>query len=153
MKNRIIRTGLKGKLAKDICNSIIGQMSDGYWENTNRYEKYWRFIKVKTLSDNTIAFEVSSKSFDISYHTKMTLNNEFFYMRDSEILSFIANKIKFICIKELASNGMKLSKKYYNEKSKWLSYNDDVTVKDIVNVIDSLQAAALVNGIAESSCD
>lgn len=33
---------------KDILSSVIGQMSDGIWENTRSMEKYWRSLDFKT---------------------------------------------------------------------------------------------------------
>lgn len=38
---RIVETGLSGAFGKEIIDSIIGQMSDGIWENTPYMEYYW----------------------------------------------------------------------------------------------------------------
>ena len=40
-----INTGIKAdQKFKDILNSVIGQMSDGIWENTRSMEKYWKSL-------------------------------------------------------------------------------------------------------------
>ena len=44
-----IPTGLKGEKAREILDSIIGQMSDGMWENSPVMEHYWRFINVEDV--------------------------------------------------------------------------------------------------------
>ena len=151
--NRIIKTGLKGDIAEHICGAIIGQMSDGYWENTSSYEKYWRFINVKKLSDGRIAFVVDETDGKYNYGHKF-VNNGFFMMSDTDVISFIAKKIKFILSKELLSNGMKLSDKFYNEKTIWLSHgHSSITVKDVIDVIIGLTASAIMGDIVESSID
>ena len=39
---RIIKTNLDNTaINKDIMNSVIGQMSDGMWENSSRMRGYW----------------------------------------------------------------------------------------------------------------
>lgn len=151
--NRIIKTSLKGDIAEHICGAIIGQMSDGYWENTPNYEKYWRFINVKKLSNGRIAFVVDEIDGKYNYDNKF-IKNGFFMMSDTDVISFIAKKIKFILSKELISNGMKLSDKFYNEKTVWLSHgHSTITVKDVMDIITSLTASAIIGGVVDSSMD
>lgn len=156
-KPRIIKTGLKGEIAKNICCSIIGQMSDGYWENSPKFEQYWRFVDVKIVK-NKITFAVDPRYFIVGPHNK-TVHNGFYMMRDSEILGFFAKKIKFILKKELAEcYDMKLTKKTSEDKTiktYWLSYScgRGFTVSEVEDVIRGLEAAAISAGIAESSVD
>lgn len=41
----------------DILNSVIGQMSDGIWENTRSMEKYWKSLEVGTDANGYICIE------------------------------------------------------------------------------------------------
>lgn len=47
----MINTGLKGKLNKSILDNIIGQLSDGMWENSRAMEHYWPFADIKMGKD------------------------------------------------------------------------------------------------------
>lgn len=43
------RTNVKmNQKFNDILNSVIGQMSDGIWENTRSMERYWRNLSFRT---------------------------------------------------------------------------------------------------------
>ena len=42
-----INTGLKGKKYYDILASVIGQLSDGIWENTPSVQRYWQEQDIK----------------------------------------------------------------------------------------------------------
>ena len=44
----VVKTGLSAsdKKAKEILNSVIGQMSDGIWENSPGYSRYWKNIDI-----------------------------------------------------------------------------------------------------------
>ena len=41
----------------DILDSVLGQMSDGIWENTRSMEKYWKSLDVSVESDGFIYIE------------------------------------------------------------------------------------------------
>ena len=45
--SKIIETNLTGDTMYDVCRSVIGQLSDGIWENSPVMNKYWRNISVK----------------------------------------------------------------------------------------------------------
>lgn len=81
---RIIKTGLNpnDKKVTDVLCSVLGQLSDGIWEeNSYRYKDWYTNIDVN--SDNT-------------------LNVKAFYRKsETEILSFFCRKIKAICLIEL----------------------------------------------------
>ena len=147
--SRIIKTNLTSDIAYDVCRSILGQMSDGYWENTRKMEEYWRFASVKKAKGE-IVFAIDNRYYDYPYSGRRAVYNGFFRMNDSEILSFFAKKIKFILRKEFSG----ISKKGLNSKqTSWLSCKDDVCVSDVNDVIRSLEASVICAGIAESSVD
>lgn len=92
--NRIIETGLENtKVNNEILASVIGQMSDGIWENSSRLNGYWAFSSIK---DGNIA--ISEDRWD--YYTNA--RNPYRQMTDDKIKEFFANKIKQIVKRELA---------------------------------------------------
>lgn len=95
MSDRIIKTGLSKKY-KDMLDSVLGQMSDGYWENTPRMEGYWKFCDIGTAGGE-ITIEVDTTSGE--REGVRFIENRFYRMSDDAIKKFFADKIKFL-IKE-----------------------------------------------------
>jgi len=40
-------TGLSGTVNEEILNSVLGQLSDGKWENTPSMDKYWKGVSIE----------------------------------------------------------------------------------------------------------
>ena len=95
MSERIIKTGL-GLHYKDMLNSVIGQMSDGYWENTPMMRGYWKFVKTGT-SGNEVTLNVDAADWTLDGDRR--IENRFYGMSDDAVKKFFADKIKFL-IKE-----------------------------------------------------
>lgn len=54
----IINTGIQANSKfMDILSSVIGQMSDGIWENTRSMEKYWKSLRFEKGNDGNIWLE------------------------------------------------------------------------------------------------
>jgi hypothetical protein len=54
----MINTGIKATPQfVDILSSVIGQMSDGIWENTRSMEKYWKSLDFHVDESNNIIIE------------------------------------------------------------------------------------------------
>jgi hypothetical protein len=73
----------------NILGSVIGQMSDGIWENTRSMEKYWKSLSYEKGSDGNIWLE------DRGYVC-------------SDVKDFFANKIKQIIKIEIEDGNDKL---------------------------------------------
>lgn len=95
MGERIIKTGL-GLHYKDMLSSVIGQMSDGYWENTPMMRGYWEFVKTGT-SGNEVTLNVDEVGWTLDGDRH--IENRFYGMSDDAVKKFFADKIKFL-IKE-----------------------------------------------------
>lgn len=119
----IIKTGLSDSKAKDILNSVIGQMSDGIWENSSRMNRYWKYAD--------IVKEGSELAIKISYPN--SYENGFRGKSENEIKKFFAQKIKQI-VKEEELNWDRNNE----ERSAYLDYNSGATVKDAYRVYDKL---------------
>ena len=57
LKTRTIHTGLYGVQAKAVIDGVHGQLSDGKWENTPGYDKYWTNFAVETADDGEVVFD------------------------------------------------------------------------------------------------
>lgn len=105
--NLIIPTGLKGETAREILDSIIGQMSDGMWENSPAMEHYWRFINVEKVGKE-LAFVVDGTQGEWEAgsrpgHSHFTEN---YFMtklggKEDAIKQFMAKKLKAIAKEEI----------------------------------------------------
>lgn len=119
----VIKTGLSDSKAEDILNSVIGQMSDGIWENSSRMNRYWKYAD--------IIKEGSEIAIKISYPN--SYENGFKGKSENEIKKFFAQKIKQI-VKEEELNWDRNNE----ERSCYLDRHSGVTVKDAYRVYDKL---------------
>ena len=119
MSDRIIKTGLP-KRFKDMLAAVIGQMSDGYWENTPMMRGYWPFVDAAVQGDEAV-LEVSN-----DYHNREFVRNRFHDMTDDAIRKFFAEKIKFLVKEE----GLGDWKRDNEKETEYLSYDDPYRVKD-----------------------
>ena len=95
MGERVIKTGLSKKY-KDMLDAVIGQMSDGYWENIPMMRGYWKFVKTGTAGDEgTLNVDETSGA----RYGDSRIDNRFYGMPDDAVKKFFADKIKFL-IKE-----------------------------------------------------
>ena len=155
---KLIHTKLYSKTAYEIISSVFGQLSDGYWENSPRMGKYWRYNHAKRSADGEVVISVENN-----------WNNGFSEMSDDQILSWIADKIKF-----LAKDEAKVWKRNsVDNHLEYLSYYEKVSTADAYltyeilkgreiteykydkSVIDKIvgvkRSAALVNVIIEKT--
>lgn len=122
MSERIIKTGL-GPRYKDMLDAVIGQMSDGYWENTPMMRGYWKFVTTGTSGNEvTLNVDAASGARDGDRH----IDNRFYGMSDDAVKKFFADKIKFL-IKE---EGLGKWDRGNEATTDYLSYHDPYRVKD-----------------------
>lgn len=126
---RTISTGLDSVLpaskASELLQSIIGQMSDGMWENTSGMKKYWRFAHV----DGT------NLSIDDGYiiGDRKSINSGYAGKSDSEVKKFFANKLKAICQQYLHDKNLNPYRNWNEdceEVCSYLGYKEDITIGD-----------------------
>lgn len=138
-KTRTINTNFYGDYAKEILDAVSGQLSDGLWENSRGYDKYWTNFHVKRLEDDRIVFVVNADS--CTRYCNHYLVNPFYGMKDTEFLAWYAGKLKAVITAEARDNGwMKGWWKRDNttNKSIYLNYKLDITIADIYCVYDEL---------------
>ena len=94
LKTRTIHTGLYGVQAKAVIDGVHGQLSDGKWENTPGYDKYWTNFAVETADDGEVVFKVNAEI--STMWCRRWLANPFYIMPEAEFKNWIATKIKAV---------------------------------------------------------
>lgn len=137
---RIIHTSLYTKKADEILNSVIGQMSDGIWENSTSMDKYWKFACIRKAEDDEVLISVSEDSYDHCFRGTPTCNG-FLHKSDFEILSFFADKIKYIAKLNLKEDGYRNCSwdRSNLAELEYLNYNETITVQDAYLVYETLK--------------
>lgn len=77
-------------------DAVMGQLSDGMWENSPRMEPYWI---CNTLTDEGIEMEPSNTTYGRRIYT-----NPLYDMSDMEVRSWFADKLKAV-VKEWLKDG------------------------------------------------
>lgn len=142
---RIVETGFNAndKTIEAILESVIGQLSDGIWENSNAMIKYWAGMYIQ---DNDI---MVCDDFYVDF-CKTKYNNPFLNMTDAKIKSWFADKLKAVVkTEEKDSGGKDWWKRDNMQELDYLSrmYKDNegvlktatVTVADAYKVYDRLK--------------
>ena len=119
----IIPTGLSDNKSEDVLNSVLGQLSDGIWENSSRMDKYWKYAEI--IKDGS---ELCIKVNNVNDYS-----NGFKDMNAAQISRWFANKVKQIVQEE----DLKWDRTN-TDKAHYLNRNADVTVEDAYRVYDQL---------------
>ena len=120
---RIVETGLSGDLGKEIIDSIIGQMSDGIWENAPYMEYYWPNVDATDNGDIEVSTDWTSK-----WNQR---ENKFRNMSDPEVRKFFANKLKAIVQEYLNDTNQNPYTNFNADNEEVCSYLGGHVVRDI----------------------
>lgn len=138
MTIRKIKTNTFSKKANEMLRSVIGQMSDGIWENSKLMDKYWMFAYIDRAADGENIIEIGTETGKM--YCGRYVYNGFADMSDDQIREFFAKKIKQIAKIELNDNA-KIKLKDSDETPEWkrtntefkscyLNYNEDISIAD-----------------------
>ena len=138
MTIRKIKTNTFSKKANEMLRSVIGQMSDGIWENSKSMDKYWMFAYIDRATDGENIIEIGTETGKM--YCGRYVYNGFADMSDDQIREFFAKKIKQIAKIELNDNA-KIKLKDSDETPEWkrtntefkscyLNYNEDISIAD-----------------------
>ena len=141
---RTIHTGLYGAQAKAVIDSVHGQLSDGKWENTPGYDKYWTNFDVETADDGEVVFKVNAGS--SAMYGQRWYANPFRSMSGAEFKKWIAKKIKAVVNDEREDHATSFGewdRKNIDHTSLYLGHIDEefgpvVTVADIYCTYEAL---------------
>jgi hypothetical protein len=117
-----INTGIKSTAKyNEILNAVIGQMSDGIWENTRSMEKYWKSLNLELSQADEI----------------ILVDN---WGVCSDVADFFANKIKQIIKIEIDDGNSKLFwDRSCSGLTHYLNYHLDITVGDCYQLYELLK--------------
>lgn len=136
-KVRQIHTGLYSKVAKEIIDSVIGQLSDGWGENNPANAKWWQFVECKQASDNEVLIEVSTEPYEHGYYD--CSYNGFYRMSESEVKEKFAGWIKKTAKMEIKDTNDTTGWKRNSEmKLTYLSYQENITIADAYLTYETL---------------
>ena len=130
MTIRKIATNTFSKKANDMLNSVIGQMSDGIWENSKSMDKYWMFASIERDVDGENIIEIGVETGKM--YCNRYVYNGFTDMSDDQVREFFAKKIKQIAKIELKDNDKTSGWKRNNTEFKtcYLSYDEEISIAD-----------------------
>lgn len=130
-----IFTGLTGDLNHEILDSVMGQLSDGMWENTPSMRKYWEHASIITFHG------------EVAIVIDRDWNSGFYGKDDVWVKSFFANKLKAVVKCDLEDN--RGSGDWNRIDTTKLGYIGDsripVTVSDAYKVYDILKGRTMEN--------
>lgn len=94
-KFRVVETGIEAtKMNMEIMSSVLGQLSDGIWEECGQMKGYWACADVCSR-EGTIKIDLYPYSYKpMSYGP--SVKNRFYDKSDDQVLMFFARKIKQI---------------------------------------------------------
>jgi len=137
-KMRRINTRMYGQRAFVVLDALHGQLSDGIWENSRGYDKYWTNFDVKRAEDDRVYFEVSSEP--TRWYGSKTLENPFASMDGASFLKWVAGKLKAAIRTE--AKDARWPDKWWTRtsslRSGYLGSDLDVTVADVYEIYDEL---------------
>lgn len=95
---QILATPLEGETEADVISSVMGQLSDGIWENSPAMESYWRMCEPFKADDGKTYMKVSKKMDYVDYTDHRGLrhfkNNKYASLTNAGVRNFWGNKVK-----------------------------------------------------------
>lgn len=118
---KIINTNLKGKVNLHIMQSVLGQLSDGIWENSPRMRNYWQCVDFQLNSNNEVELVIKYKGLVFQYNV------------DADVLKWYARKLRQIIKEEKRDlnsndNSFRWSKTCHKECMYISNYEDENTL-------------------------
>lgn len=89
-----IKTGLTGQTNGDILYGVMGQLSDGLWENSRRMETYWKNMDI-VEDGGEWCIQVPDH-----FYVYWNMSND-----EQEVKNWFANKIKQVVKEYIRYNG------------------------------------------------
>jgi hypothetical protein len=133
--NHSVKTGLFGKLNKTILDSVMGQLSDGKWENSPGMNKYWRNANVKMDASDAVIIEVNTEAYGSGFRGR----------DDAWILRKFAGWLKNVAQTELEDGAGGYSAEWSRSDQTNLCYLNHGDVK-VVTIADAYRAYDTLKG-------
>lgn len=118
----MININLGNQTRAKIISAVIGQLSDGMWENSPRMNKYWRFAQVKGVE-----LQCNDEHWESGFRGKS----------EEDIKHWFALKLKAVVQDEVGNNKSGWSRDNMRI-SDYISYHNDITVSHCYECYDFL---------------
>lgn len=154
---RIIHTNLCSNKAKEVLDAVLGQLSDGWGENSNAYDKYWRFCNVERDVNGEVLIKISTEAsktehwgYGPSWRCRYIVN-AYTDMSDDQVKAWFAKMIKKTMQMELKDNEIQNGWKRDNtaDKTCYLNYHETINVAEVYALYDYLNGRELSGPIFE----
>lgn len=93
---KVIKTGTNTDVAYSVLSSVMGQLSDGIWENSPAMDKFWLFAEIGREADGEVTIRVSTDYADYKWSPRRPIQNGFTGMSDAQIRGWFARKIRAV---------------------------------------------------------
>lgn len=142
---KTIHTNLYGYPTADMLSAALGQLSDGWGENSRSLEKWWRFANIKTEPNGETVIEIDDDHrFKPPPSGYRPLENGFFDMSDEEIKKQFATWIRKTIYMEIKDNGQQRADVWnrtnvdFNSSYLYRAADRPITIQDIYFVTEML---------------
>ena len=142
---RTISTGLKGKMAYNILSNVIGQLSDGIWENSRAMCHYWPYANISMNEDDSVDIVIDERW----ANARSGYCNKFKGMSPADIKDWFAKKAKAVVnneAKDCPNRNLKFNKKnnevldYMYDHLNLDGNRDQIKVSDVYEVYKALRS-------------
>lgn len=139
-KERLDRSALKIDLTAeqaDLVDSVLGQLSDGYWENSRAAEKYWKNIHLDGKVLVVDLDKLRNASWSATWYDEF--NN--IWKNPSEVKKWFARKAQTVHNADMKDEfgTLKLTPEQLDSKAKYLDRGINQTYRQIQDAINSLK--------------
>ena len=128
---RVIDTGLTKDEDLEVLQSVMGQLSDGIFENSRAMEHFWPFADVAKENGKVVLKIKKTSSSSIVRNPR----NDFIGMSDDKVKEWFANKVKAVVKEE----GLLWKRENTNKLDYMGGHTCDVNVRDAYRVYDKLK--------------
>ena len=139
---RVIKTPLWSTKAKEVLDGVLGQLSDGIYENNPRMDRYWMFAKVLREADGRVVIAVDKRTGEhggYGSHSRW-IENAFAHMSDIEVIQFFARMVKKIAKIELKDENIINGWRRNNVEfmTRYLNYYEEISIAEVYCIYEML---------------
>lgn len=143
----VINTGLTDSASLNVLRSVLGQLSDGMWENSRKAEHYWPFAEAEMI-DGNVCLVISNDTY--KGRGQYCYTNGFFHdlaMDPDRIKKYFARKIQAVVrqnAKDYPDAGIRCTAKCevaLDYMSDYDNYDNEIRACDAHKVVKALKAA------------
>lgn len=148
--DRVIHTGMYTKKAREVLDSVFGQLSDGWGENNSRNDRWWKFGDASQEVDGEVTIHISTKTGERGYNGKW-IENGFIGMSDTDIKNWMARMVKKTMQMELKDENISHGWRRDNTDfmTHYLNYDEEINVAEVYCVYEQLLGREI--GVAKYS--